>query len=110
MRCGRTIEYRKKWARDWDQVRYCGEKCRRERPRENYGAQILELLNQRARGTTICPSELLRPEDKQIPKMMEDVRRAARVLVAEGKKEITQKGQIVVPSAFRGPIRLRLKD
>jgi hypothetical protein len=21
--CGRTIEWRKKWERDWDQVRYC---------------------------------------------------------------------------------------
>ncbi|MCB0933052.1 MAG: DUF2256 domain-containing protein [Mycobacterium sp.] len=29
--CGRPFEWRKKWARDWDQVRYCSEACRRRR-------------------------------------------------------------------------------
>nr|WP_255536352.1 DUF2256 domain-containing protein [Pacificimonas pallii] len=27
--CHRPFSWRKKWARDWDQVIYCGEKCRR---------------------------------------------------------------------------------
>ncbi len=27
-RCGRPFTWRKKWARDWDQVRYCSDKCR----------------------------------------------------------------------------------
>ncbi|WP_243647965.1 DUF2256 domain-containing protein [Acidipila rosea] len=26
--CGRTIEWRKRWARDWEQVRYCSDACR----------------------------------------------------------------------------------
>lgn len=29
--CGRPFEWRKKWARDWDNVRYCSEACRRRR-------------------------------------------------------------------------------
>jgi len=28
-RCQRPFEWRKKWARDWAQVRYCSEACRR---------------------------------------------------------------------------------
>ncbi|ABY35063.1 MAG TPA: DUF2256 domain-containing protein [Chloroflexus aurantiacus] len=28
--CGRPFEWRKKWARCWDEVRYCSERCRRE--------------------------------------------------------------------------------
>lgn len=28
-RCGRPFEWRKKWERDWDNVKYCSEKCRR---------------------------------------------------------------------------------
>ena len=28
-RCGLEFEWRKKWARDWDSVKYCSEKCRR---------------------------------------------------------------------------------
>ncbi|WP_284289571.1 DUF2256 domain-containing protein [Angustibacter aerolatus] len=32
--CGRPFTWRRKWARDWDEVRYCSERCRRERHRE----------------------------------------------------------------------------
>ena len=26
--CGRPFAWRKKWARDWDQVLYCSDRCR----------------------------------------------------------------------------------
>ena len=26
--CGRPFVWRKKWARDWPQVRYCSDRCR----------------------------------------------------------------------------------
>lgn len=29
--CGRPFAWRKKWARVWDEVKYCSERCRRER-------------------------------------------------------------------------------
>jgi hypothetical protein len=27
-RCGLPFEWRKKWARDWESVKYCSEKCK----------------------------------------------------------------------------------
>ncbi|SOC84854.1 hypothetical protein SAMN05421890_3345 [Ensifer adhaerens] len=27
--CGRPFEWRRKWVRDWDAVRYCSDRCRR---------------------------------------------------------------------------------
>ena len=27
--CGRPFTWRKKWERDWDQVKYCSDRCRR---------------------------------------------------------------------------------
>ncbi|MEQ8820298.1 MAG: DUF2256 domain-containing protein [Sumerlaeia bacterium] len=27
--CGRPFAWRKKWARDWEKVRYCSDRCRR---------------------------------------------------------------------------------
>ena len=27
--CGLPFTWRKKWERDWDNVRYCSERCRR---------------------------------------------------------------------------------
>jgi hypothetical protein len=29
--CGRSFAWRKKWARDWESVRYCSEACREGR-------------------------------------------------------------------------------
>lgn len=26
--CARPFAWRKKWARDWDQVKYCSDRCR----------------------------------------------------------------------------------
>jgi hypothetical protein len=28
VRCGRPFTWRRKWARDWAEVRYCSDKCR----------------------------------------------------------------------------------
>ncbi|MCX4193577.1 DUF2256 domain-containing protein [Methylophaga sp. OBS1] len=28
--CERPFNWRKKWRRDWDQVKYCSERCRRQ--------------------------------------------------------------------------------
>lgn len=36
--CQRPFAWRRKWARDWDQVRYCSDACRRGTPRGR-GAQ-----------------------------------------------------------------------
>ena len=27
--CSKPFSWRKKWARDWDAVRYCSERCKR---------------------------------------------------------------------------------
>lgn len=31
--CGRPFSWRRKWARVWDEVRYCSDRCRRSRTR-----------------------------------------------------------------------------
>ncbi|MBC7841094.1 MAG: DUF2256 domain-containing protein [Gemmatimonadaceae bacterium] len=28
LRCGRPFMWRKKWARDWESVKYCSDRCR----------------------------------------------------------------------------------
>ena len=109
--CGRTITWRKKWARDWDQVRWCSDACRRAGVSATDTAlevQIRTLLAARAAGATICPSEAARAvggEDWR--PLMEPARAAARRLVAAGEVEITQAGHVVDPSTAKGPIRIR---
>jgi hypothetical protein len=109
--CGRRIEWRKKWERDWESVRYCSSGCRTRGVGPVDGAletAILELLAQRSSRATICPSEAARVVGgEEWLGLMEPARAAARRLVVVGQIEITQKGAVVDPSTAKGPIRLR---
>ena len=109
--CGRSITWRRKWARDWEQVRYCSDGCRRagvSATDRRLEAEILDLLARRGAGKTICPSEVARAVGGDGWRdQMEPVRRAARRLVAGGEVEITQAGHRVDPSTAKGPIRIR---
>ncbi|HYP45413.1 MAG TPA: DUF3253 domain-containing protein [Propionibacteriaceae bacterium] len=109
--CGRRIEWRRSWERDWDEIRYCSAGCRKHKVSaldRQLEAAIRELLDARASTATICPSEAARavaPEGWR--DLMEPARRAARRLVAAGEVDITQSGQVVDPSTAKGPIRIR---
>ena len=70
-------------------------------------AAILALLDERAEGATICPSEVARALDSDWRPLMDEVRSAAAGLVTEGKVEVTQGGEVVDLASARGPIRLR---
>ena len=112
--CGREITWRKKWARDWDQVKYCSDACRGRRATpvdDALEAAIASLLDARARGATICPSEAARQVGgEEWRDLMEPARAAARRLVAQGRVEVTQAGHVVDPSTAKGPIRIRRVD
>ena len=105
------MTWRKKWERNWDEVRYCSDACRRHRVDDTdtaLEASILALLSTRAAGATICPSEAARSVGGEAwNELMEPARAAARRLVVAGLVEITQGGRVVDPSTARGPIRIR---
>jgi len=130
--CGRKLEWRKKWERSWDEVRYCSKGCKSRKVKpvdEALEQAIISLLHKRAAGATICPSEAAQQVgadfaaasdgtsdgagDDDLSQgawrpLMEPARAAARRLVAAGDVEITQRGQRVDPSTAKGPIRIRL--
>jgi hypothetical protein len=105
------MEYRAKWASNWDAVKYCSDACRRrgvtpvDRELE---ASIRQTLAARAATSSMCPSEAAKAVGgEEWRELMEPARRAARRLVAEGEVEITQGGRVVDPSTAKGPIRIR---
>jgi uncharacterized protein DUF3253 len=77
---------------------------------------LLELLERRAPGATVCPSEAARqvsgaPDDPDAWRpLMEPARDAVRRLVADGAVEVTQRGEVVDLDDARGPIRVRRRD
>ena len=110
-RCGRAMQWRAKCARNWNEVKYCSDACRKQRLTAVDTAledAILQLLNARARDASICPSEAARAVGGESwQSLMEPARKAARRLVAQEKVQITQGGKVVDPSRAKGPIRIR---
>jgi hypothetical protein len=109
--CGRRMKWRRRWANNWEYVRYCSDRCRgagvdaQDRALES---AILRLLDARAGGASICPSEAARAVGGEDWRgLMERARCAARRLTVRGQVEITQRGGAVDASAARGPIRVR---
>ncbi|MEO0609472.1 MAG: DUF2256 and DUF3253 domain-containing protein [Planctomycetota bacterium] len=111
--CGREIEWRKKWERNWESVRYCSNACRKRKlsPTDEALEQaILDLLDSRERGKTICPSEAAKAvSPDQWRDFMEPARMAGRRLIEQGKVVFTQQGHEIDPSRAKGPIRIRLR-
>ena len=109
--CGRRIEWRAKWADNWDAVKYCSAGCRSHGVTATdlrLEGAIATLLSARATDATICPSEAAKVVGgEEWSELMEPARRAARRLVARGELQITQGGTVVDPSTAKGPIRLR---
>jgi hypothetical protein len=115
--CRRPIQWQKKWAQDWDIIKYCSDACRGRQPGSADAAlekTILELLSERGRDKTICPSEAAKivggdETRRDWEGLMEPARAAARRLASAGKIVITQHNAVVDPSTAKGPIRLRLR-
>ncbi len=115
--CGRAVEWRKKWERNWETVRYCSSACRRRGVRtvdRALESAITTLLDEQAVGATISPSEAAKlvaldhgADDDHWRDLMEPARAAARRLVAAGEVEIVQRGRVVDPSTAKGAIRIR---
>ncbi len=107
--CGREITPRKKWLKNWDQIKYCSDECRKNKNKFDFKNKILELLQLRGASKSICPSEVLEPQFKSDSVMMEHVRRSARLLADQNLILITQGNKTVDPKFFKGAIRLKLK-
>lgn len=108
--CGRRIEWRAKWAKSWDEVRYCSDACRRRKVNAVDARLEAELwaLVARAGRSGVDPDEAARAVDAGAAETLrEPARRAARRLVAAGVAELVQGGRVVDPSTAKGDVRVR---
>lgn len=101
--CGRRIEWRKKWERNWNQVVYCSDACRRRgvTDADRKTEEAIRYAVRHSAGATslsaITPDEAHR----------EIFRRAARRLVASGEIEMIQGGRVVDSSTAAGEVSIR---
>ena len=105
------MEFRKQWANNWEEVKYCSKACRTRRIRpvdQRLEAVIITLLSERSAQKSICPSEAARMVgENDWRALMEPSRMAARRLAVRGIVEVTQGASRVDVSTAKGPIRVR---
>ena len=106
--CGREIEPRKKWAKNWDEIKYCSDRCRKNKVRDQFEEQLLAALQGLPRNTNLDPLQILSQTDRSNPEIVEKVRSAARRLHAKNVVVILQNRKPVDPSTARGPFEVRL--
>lgn len=100
-RCGRRFAWRRKWARDWDQVRYCSAGCRRHKlgvKDRNLEDRILASLR------VISGGQLSLHELATDSSEIEPLRQAARRLALAGKIVLRQSGRVIDPRDLHGPV------
>lgn len=113
-RCGRRITWRKKWARDWDQVRYCSQSCRSGNRTTDAELDdfLLTLIAAQPRRRVDVLGEIdarvVRAGLATSAEVREQVRRSARRLSARGLVIIRQGGHVVDASLLKGDFSVEL--
>jgi len=106
--CGRPFEKQKRFEKNWDEIKYCSAKCRKERLETKQKDLEEFILKKLTTVTNICPSQIaseLYGEEK-MKQMMEPVRCACRRLQQAKRLKITQNKKPVTSLNFRGPVRI----
>lgn len=109
--CGFSFAWRKRWERNWDNVRTCSEACRRGKlapGNERYAEAVVTMLSKRGPSASICPSEVARAlSANEWRPLMNAVRAAGARLAQRGIVMVTQADREIDLSRASGPVRFR---
>jgi hypothetical protein len=83
------------------------EDLREKRRKATLDDLILDLVEERGQGKTVCPSEVARAKrDDNWQQLMGEIRVRAVKLAKDGRIAIYRKGKPADPDAFKGVYRL----
>jgi hypothetical protein len=106
--CGRPMEWRKAWEKNWESIRYCSDSCRRDKFDKTSGSvrdAILAMVKVNGLKKPVAEAEVaqyLWQADWE--KRLEEVRRVARQLHHAGLITIFQSGRPIKDLNFKGAV------
>jgi hypothetical protein len=115
LRCGRLITWRKKWAKDWENVRYCSRSCRAGSTRADGALDdcVLAFLaaqpRQQVESMTSIDDHVVSAGLTTAASVREKVRRSVRRLSARGLVTMRQGGRVVEGSTTKGDFAVELR-
>ena len=106
--CGRPFDKQKRFEKNWDEIKYCSAKCRKEKLEKNQTELEVFIIEKLSLVSNICPSQIATEffGKDRMKQMMEPVRCACRRLHLADKIKITQGNKPIKTLNFRGPIRI----
>ena len=112
--CGRSFTWRKSFAKNWEDVKYCSKACRKRKLSkidQQIENSILELLETQTYPTPLSTGQIANLLDFGDDKnLLESIKRAARRLEAKSFVIITQDGKRVDSSKAKGHLQIRKQD
>ncbi len=112
--CGRSFTWRKSFAKNWEDVKYCSNTCRKRKLSkidQQIENTILELLEAQTHPTPLRTDQVADFLDFRNDKnLLETIKRAARRLESKNFVIITQDGKRVDSSKAKGHLQIRKQD
>ena len=112
--CGRKFTWRKSFAKNWEDVKYCSKACRKRKLSkidQQIESTILKLLVSQSHPTPVTTGQIADLLDFGNDKyLLESIKRAARRLEAKSFVIITQDGKRVDSSKAKGNLQIRKQD
>lgn len=108
--CGRAIQWRRRWADQWHELRYCSKRCRGTKPNaldRAIEACLIDALADLARGQSVDPFEACEALGSG-QRFEERVFNAARRLAASHNAALLCDGRVADPSHAKRPFTLSL--
>ena len=112
--CGRSFTWRKSFAKNWEDVKYCSSACRNRKLSkidQQIENSILELLEAETYSNPLSTDQIADFLDFGNDKnLLESIKRAARRLEMKSFVIITQDGKRVDSSTAKGHLQIRKQD
>ena len=112
--CGRSFTWRKSFAKNWADVKYCSNACRKRKLSkidQRIEKIIIELLEAQPHPTPLDTTQIADFLDFGNDKnLLESIKRAARRLESKSFVIITQDGKKVNSSTAKGHLQIRKQD
>tara|TARA_Y100000768_G_scaffold91694_1_gene66132 strand:- start:841 stop:1221 length:381 start_codon:yes stop_codon:yes gene_type:complete len=112
--CGRSFTWRKSFAKNWEDVKYCSNACRNRKLSkidQQIENSILELLEAETYSNPLSTDQIADFLDFGNDKnLLESIKRAARRLEMKSFVIITQDGKRVDSSTAKGHFQIRKQD
>ena len=108
--CGRAFTWRKKWAKNWEQVRYCSTRCRSKGtilPQDPLIQAVFDALK-RVPSKRACTVDAIEQALHEQGHSAQQTRVALRTMIHAGQISSMEGNKRIAPERLKGNSTLRL--